>query len=221
MIFVPFMPEEHGCKRVMCITNVSSGFSHVQLFVTPWAVALQASLSMGFSRLLCPWDSPGFSAHGILQASLSMGFSRLLCPWDSPGFSAHGILQASLSMGFSRQEYQSGLPCPPPEDLPLPGIRNTSLSSPPLPGGLLTTGTTWEFRITSAWVQVSLQSPSLGYSTQMLSTHLFRPQKSVWNPIPMSLEKGYCMKGYECYSQCERWPILWTLWSIWTVKVLI
>ena len=25
--------------------------------------------------------------------------------------------QASLSMGFSRQEYYSGLPCPPPEDL--------------------------------------------------------------------------------------------------------
>ena len=96
------MPEEHGCKRVMCITNVSSGFSHVQLFVTPWAVALQASLSMGFSRLLCPWDSPGFSVHRILQASLSMGFSRLLCPWNSPGFSVHGILQAPLPIGFSR-----------------------------------------------------------------------------------------------------------------------
>ena len=25
-------------------------------------------------------------------------------------------------MGFSRQEYWSGLPCPPPEDLPDPGI---------------------------------------------------------------------------------------------------
>ena len=53
------MPEEHGCKRAVCITNVPSRFSRVQLFVTPWAVALQASLSMGFSRLLCPWDSPG------------------------------------------------------------------------------------------------------------------------------------------------------------------
>ena len=35
-------------------------FSHVQLFVTPWTVACQASLCMGFSRqehwsrLLCP-----------------------------------------------------------------------------------------------------------------------------------------------------------------------
>ena len=30
--------------------------------------------------------------------------------------------QAHLSMGFSRQEYRSGLPCPPPGDLPDPGI---------------------------------------------------------------------------------------------------
>ena len=30
--------------------------------------------------------------------------------------------QGPLSMGFSRQEYWSGLPCPPPGDLPNPGI---------------------------------------------------------------------------------------------------
>ena len=30
--------------------------------------------------------------------------------------------QAPLSMGFSRQEYWSGLPFPPPGDLPNPGI---------------------------------------------------------------------------------------------------
>ena len=33
--------------------------------------------------------------------------------------------QASLSMGIPRQEYQSGLPCPPPGDLPDPGIKPT------------------------------------------------------------------------------------------------
>ena len=32
--------------------------------------------------------------------------------------------QASLSMRFSRQEYQSGLPCSPPGDLPDPGIES-------------------------------------------------------------------------------------------------
>ena len=31
--------------------------------------------------------------------------------------------QAPLSMGFSRQEYWSGLPFPPPGDLPDPGIK--------------------------------------------------------------------------------------------------
>ena len=30
--------------------------------------------------------------------------------------------QAPLSIGFSRQEYWSRLPCPPPGDLPIPGV---------------------------------------------------------------------------------------------------
>ena len=37
-----------------------------------------------------------------------------------------GALQAPLSMGFSRQEYWSGLPFPPPRDLPNPGIKPMS-----------------------------------------------------------------------------------------------
>ena len=69
-----------------------SHFSHVQLFVTLWTVACQAS----------------------------------------------------LCMGFSRQEYCSGLPCPPPGDLPNPGIKATSLMSPALAGGFFTTSATWE-----------------------------------------------------------------------------
>ena len=34
--------------------------------------------------------------------------------------------QAPLSMGFSRQEYWSGLPCPPPGDLFNPGVKPRS-----------------------------------------------------------------------------------------------
>ena len=43
--------------------------------------------------------------------------------------------QAPLSMGFSRQGYWSGLPCPPPGDLPNPGIepRCPSLQADSLP----------------------------------------------------------------------------------------
>ena len=33
------------------------------------------------------------------------------------------VAHKALSMGFSRQEYWSGLPCPPPEDLSDPGIK--------------------------------------------------------------------------------------------------
>ena len=40
--------------------------------------------------------------------------------------------QASLSMGFPRQEYWSGLPFPPPGDLPNPGTKSASLPSPAL-----------------------------------------------------------------------------------------
>ena len=52
--------------------------------------------------------------------------------------------QGLLSMGFSRQEYWSGLPCPPPGDLPHSGIEPASLISPSLAGGFFTTSATWE-----------------------------------------------------------------------------
>ena len=61
---------KHICV-CMCACCVLSRFSHVQLFAAPWAVALQAS----------------------------------------------------LSMGLARQEYRSGIPYPPPGDLPDPGIK--------------------------------------------------------------------------------------------------
>ena len=43
-----------------------------------------------------------------------------------------------MPIGFSRQEYWSGLPCPPPEDLPDPGIKPESLKSSALASGFLT-----------------------------------------------------------------------------------
>ena len=59
-------------------------------------------------------------------------------------------LQAPLSMGFSRHEYWSELLCPPPCDLPDPGIEPISLASPTLQasyalaGEFFTTNATWE-----------------------------------------------------------------------------
>ena len=47
-------------------------------------------------------------------------------------------------MGFSRQEYWSGLPGPPPGDLPDAGTETQSLMSPALAGGFFTISATWE-----------------------------------------------------------------------------
>ena len=51
-------------------------------------------------------------------------------------------LQAPLSMGFFRQEYESGLPCPPPGNLPDPGIEPTSFKYSALAGRFVTTSAT-------------------------------------------------------------------------------
>ena len=50
--------------------------------------------------------------------------------------------QAPLSMGFSRQEYWSGLLCPPPRDLPDPGAAPTSLSPAASAGGIFISSAT-------------------------------------------------------------------------------
>ena len=52
--------------------------------------------------------------------------------------------QVPLSVGFSRQEYRSGLPFPPPGDLPDSGIEHTSLMSPALAGGFFITEPQWK-----------------------------------------------------------------------------
>ena len=45
--------------------------------------------------------------------------------------------------GFSGQEHWSDLPCPPPGDLPNPGIELESLMSPALAGRFFTTSAIW------------------------------------------------------------------------------
>ena len=51
--------------------------------------------------------------------------------------------QTPLAMGFSRQKYWSGLPCPPPGDLPNPRIKPASLVSLDWQVGS-SIGATWE-----------------------------------------------------------------------------
>ena len=80
----------------------------------------------------------------VMHACLSCFSHVWLCviPWTV-------ACQAPLSMGFSRQEYWSGLPFPPPGDLPNPGIESTSLVSPALASGFFISSATWEVHFRS------------------------------------------------------------------------
>ena len=69
----------------------------------------------------------------MLHAKLPQSCLTLCDPMDCS--------QAPLSMGFPRQEYWSGLPCPPPGDLPDPGIKSASPVSPALAGRFFITAT--------------------------------------------------------------------------------
>ena len=118
------------------------------------------------ATFLCPRDSPGkntrVGCHVLLQGIfLTQGSNPyLLCllHWQAGFFTTSATWeahkryvcmcaeslqwpydwasQASLSKGFSRQEYGSGLPCPPLGDLPDPEIEP---ESPTLAGRLFTT----------------------------------------------------------------------------------
>ena len=61
-LVIPFLPRSKHGIGVKVKVKLKS-FSCVQLFATPWTVAYQAPLSMGFSRQECwsglPFPSPG------------------------------------------------------------------------------------------------------------------------------------------------------------------
>ena len=113
-----------------------------QLCLTLWTVAHQAPVSMGFSRQEywsgLPFPSSGNEHTSLASPALGGRFfttSTTCCCCCLSRFSRVRLfetpwtvaLQVPVSMGFSRQEYWSGLPCPPPGDLPDPG---TELESP-------------------------------------------------------------------------------------------
>ena len=149
----------HGSLILSTLIISSVSCSVMSDFATPWTVAGQAPLSMGFSRQEywsgLPFPLPGnlprdrtpvmspalageFFSTSPTSASLVAQSCPSLCnPWTV----AH---QASLSMGFSRQEYWSGLSFPTPGDLLDPRIETASLASLALAGGFFTTSTTWE-----------------------------------------------------------------------------
>ena len=97
------------------ILNFSTSFCFFYLFMFSSFFSKHACVLSRFSRI---------QLFATLWTMLSMEFAtRLLCPW---------------------QEYWSGLPCPPPGNLPNPGIEPASLTSPASAGRLFTTSATWE-----------------------------------------------------------------------------
>ena len=112
-----------------------------------WKLAVAQQLASALSYLVRGglqarpgWVVRARAAPAFRRACLLSHFSHVwlfATPWTV-------TCQASLSMRFSRQEYWSGLPCPPPGDLPDPGIEPTSLMSPVLKGGFFTSSATWE-----------------------------------------------------------------------------
>ena len=105
-----------------------------------WNVLLTSGLlSRGGQRSLCfllSLISTNNCVHSIPKTDVvvqSLSWSDSVQP--------HGLnkdCQAPPSIGFSRQEYWSALPCPPPGDLPNPGIEPMSLISLVLAGKFLT-----------------------------------------------------------------------------------
>ena len=99
---VPVIPR----KEVPCTQNFTE-HQHAQ------AMSSIHSLPCSFPKM-------------IMYACVLSHFNRVQL------FAIPGIApcQAPLCMGFSRQEYWSGLPCPPLGDLPDPGVEPMSLASP-------------------------------------------------------------------------------------------
>ena len=92
------------------------------------------------------WRIPGMGEPGGLPSPGSQSRTRLkrLSSSSSRHIRLFATLwtvarQVPLSIGFIRQEYWSGLPFPPPGDLPFSGIEPESPMSPELAGRFFTT----------------------------------------------------------------------------------
>ena len=92
----------HSASFHLCILGIYVIFWYIR-GNSPWRF---------FQRFLHSWD------HVLSHFSRLQLFATV---WTI-------ARQALLSTGFSRQEYWSGLPFPPPGDLPNPGIQHVSLN---------------------------------------------------------------------------------------------
>ena len=113
-----------GCIQMLCILFLTCTGVSVTHHKQVWRIYIHAKSSCQEVRSSC-----------MRMCSVCQLFS---CIWlfATPWTIDH---QTPLSMGFSRQEYWSGLPVPPPGDLPNPGIEPMSPVFPALADGLFVT----------------------------------------------------------------------------------
>ena len=100
---------------------VLSCFSRVQLFVTLWAVACQAPLSMGFSRqkywselpLPSPGDLPnsGIEPASLMSPVLAGGFFTTSATWEAPKVLTLGLRKCDAENVRPSLTLLSGLGC--------------------------------------------------------------------------------------------------------------
>ena len=93
------------------------GHHHGQQSSVPSPKGLRSSLSPGGRELGV--STPASISHCLLLLFSRSVVANSVTPWTA-------TCPAPLSTGLSRQEYRSGLPFPPPGDLPDPGIEATS-----------------------------------------------------------------------------------------------
>ena len=118
--------------------------------------------------------------------------------------------QAPLSKGFSRQEYWSGLPCPPPRDLSDPGIESASLVPPALTGMFFTTSATWEAQAT--WYTDS-QRLQWFFSINRAKEEYLRVKK--WTIYTMEWMIGNCMQVFLVHTHTMHTyqAVIYMLWD--------
>ena len=129
-------------------------YSHFSWISASWIIAILKLLSRFLKKLILTtfcqcshvfYGRMGFrDPYSFMPEVFSEVASKISIFWRHLGFCVLSRVQlfttwtvahqAPLSVGFSRREYWSGLPCPPPRDLPDPG---TEPMSPALPADSL------------------------------------------------------------------------------------
>ena len=156
----------HAIRAPTCLVNKalersSSLSSHLHIclscsWVLTGSLAWPPNTSIGPISLMFRWHIERCSESPTCGCVKSLQSCPTLC--DLTLWTA--ARQAPLSVGIFRQEYWSGLPCPPLGDLLNPGIEAASPVSPALAGGFFTTIATCEASESPTYELKELKVPS-------------------------------------------------------------